>query len=303
MDAAVIGIERRDGRVIRRFVTGLVGVCLVLALPAAAQTAADPDHQRRLAEQKLRLVEMLVNSPAAQAAASSRESDSAVLIERGRSLLKDAREALAAQRPADAVQALDEALRSVSKANSRNAGGLSDSVQKQRLQDMSEQVAAYRQALVDLTKTPASGAGAQTALQRVDAIADEARRLAAAGRLGDANRKMADSYKLAVEEISRLRAGEVVTLSLKFNSPAEEYAYEQKRFQSNEILVNMMIADGRAEGDKRRLVDGFIQEAGRFKADAISQTINNNYKEAVSLMEKGFGQLNRALQVMGVPAF
>ena len=289
---------------IRRFVTGLIGACLVLALPAAAQTTVDPDHQRRLAEQKLRLVEMLVNSPAAQAAASSREGDTAVLIERGRSLLRDAREALAAQRPADAAQALDEALRSVSKANSRNAGGgLSDSVQKQRLQDMSDQVAAYRLALVDLAKSPANGAGAQAALQRVDAIADEARRLAAAGRLGDANKKMAESYKLAVEEISRLRAGEVVTLSLKFNSPAEEYAYEQKRFQSNEILVNMMIADGRAEGDKRRLVDGFIQEAGRFKADAISQTINNNYKDAVSLMEKGFTQLNRALQVMGVPAF
>jgi hypothetical protein len=65
----------------------------------------------------------------------------------------------------------------------------------------------------------------------------------------------------------------------------------------------MMIGEGRAEGDKRRLVDGFIQEAGRLKAQAIEQSINNNHKEAVSLMEKGFIQLNRALQSMGVPVF
>lgn len=285
----------------RRLSVGLL--CLALALPAMAQTAPDPEQQRRLAEQKLKLVEMLVNAPAAKAAAASKDGDSAALIERGRSLLATAREALAAQRYPEAASALDEALRSVSKANSRNAGGLSDSVQKQRLQDMSEQVATYRGALVDMQKHPKTGGEATAALGRVDALAEEAKRLATAGRLGDANKKMAESYKLAVEEISRLRSGEVVTLSLKFNSPVEEFAYEQKRVQSNEILVNMMIADGRADGDKRRLVDGFVQEAGRLKSEAAGHAMNSKHKEAVEAMEKAFTQLNRALQSMGVPAF
>ena len=284
-------------------VMAMVVACLLAGLPAAAQTAADPEHQRRLAEQKLKLVEMLVNSPAAKASAASKDAETASLIERGRSLLKEARDGLAAQRYGEASLALDEALRSVAKANSRNSGGLSDSVQKQRLQDMAEQVATYRGSLVDLTKNPKLGAAAQAALLRVDTLAEEGRRLAAAGRLGDANKKMAESYKTAVEEISRLRAGEVVVNSLKFDSPADEYVYEQKRFQSNEILVGMMIAEGRAEGDKRRLVDGFIQEAGRLKASAIDLAISNNHKEAVAAMEKAFVQLNRALQAMGVPAF
>jgi hypothetical protein len=279
----------------------LVLACVVMALTAAAQTATDPEQQQRLVEQKLRLVEMLLNAPAAQAAAA-RDGDAAALMERSRGLLKEAREAIAAQRPADAAKALDEALRSVSKASGSGAPGLSDSVQKQRLQDMGEQVATYRGSLVALA-ADAKSAAAKSALERVDALADEARRLAGAGRLGDANKKMAESYKVAVEEISRLRAGEVITMSLKFNSPAEEYAYEQKRFQSNEILVNMMIAEGRAEGDKRRMVDGFIQEAGRHKAEAINQTSSNNFREAVTQMEKAFVQLNRALQAMGVPAF
>ena len=285
----------------RRLSAGLL--CLALVLPALAQTAPDPEQQRRLAEQKLKLVEMLVNAPAAKAAAASKDGDSAALIERGRSLLATAREALAAQRYPEAAGALDEALRSVSKANSRNAGGLSDSVQKQRLQDMGEQVATYRGALVDMQKHPKTGGEATAALGRVDALAEEAKRLAAAGRLGDANKKMAEAYKLAVEEISRLRAGEVVTLSLKFNSPLEEFAYEQKRVQSNEILVNMMIAEGRADGDKRRMVDGFVNEAARLKSEAAGHAMNNKHREAVEAMEKAFTQLNRALQSMGVPAF
>src|SRR6185369_2487407 len=286
----------------RRLVSVLVLASVCTALPAAAQTAADPEQQQRLAEQKLRLVETLLNARAAQTVAA-RDGDAAALIERSRGLLREAREALAAQRPADAAKALDEALRSVSKAGGAGAAGLSDSVQKQRLQDMGEQVATYRVGLVDLANDAKSGAAAKSALERVDALADEARRLAGAGRLGDANKKMAEAYKLAVEEISRLRAGEVVTMSLKFSSPAEEYAYELKRFRSNEILVNMMIAEGRADGDKRRMIDGFVQEAGRLKAEANNQTINNNFKEAVTQMEKAFVQLNRALQAMGVPAF
>ena len=285
----------------RRLIGGLILASGVLALPAAGQP--DADQQRRLAEQKLKLVEMLVASPAAQAAAASGDGEKAAQIERSRGLLKEAREALAAQRHADAAKALDEALRNVSRANSRNAGGLADSAQKQRLQDMSEQVATYRASLVELGSKPSASAAAQSALQRVDALADEGRKLAAAGRLGDANRKMAEAYKLEVEEISRLRAGEVVTMSLKFDSPADEYVYEQKRFQSNEILVGMMIAEGRAAGDKRRMVDDFVQEAGRLKEEAAGQARTNNHREAVAAMEKAFVQLNRALQAMGVPAF
>ena len=289
---------------LRRLLVACLLLLGMLAAPAAwAQTAPDPEQQRRLAEQKLKLVEMLVNSPAAQASSTSKDAEVAGLVERGRELLKQAKENLAAQRYPEAAQALDEALRSVSKANSRNSGGLSDSVQKQRLQDMSEQVTTYRASLAELAKSQGGGGSAQAALQRVDALADEGRKLAAAGRLGDANKKMAEAYKLEVEEISRLRAGQEVVMSLKFNTPADEYAYEQKRFQSNEILVGMMIGEGRAEGDKRRLVDGFLNEAGRFKASAIEQSINNNFKEAVSLMEKAVAQLNRALQTMGVPVF
>lgn len=280
---------------------GVIGACA--ALPLAAQTAPDAEQQKRLAEQKLKLVEVLVNSPAAQASSVGTDIESATLVERGKTLLKEAREALAAQRFGDAAQKLDDALRSLSKANSRNAGGLSDSAQKQRLRDMTEQVAAYRASLVDLGKDKQLGSAAQAVLQRVDALSDEGQKLAAAGRLGDANKKMAEAYRVAVDELSRLRAGQEVVMSLKFDTPYEEYTYEQKRFRSNEILVDMMIAEGRAEGDKRRHVDGFLQAAARLKEEAEGFARVHNYKEAVVIMEQAYAQLNRALQSMGVPAF
>jgi hypothetical protein len=285
-----------------RFIARLLLVAAIAGDGIAAEAVADSDQQRRLAEQKLKLVEMLVNSPKAQAAGASNDTETVALIERGKDLLKQARGALAAQQFAAAGQALDAALQSVSRANSRNAGGLSDSAQRQQLQEIGEQVASYRASLAELVKNKNTST-AKATLQRVDALADESRRLAAAGHLGEANKKMAEAYKLEVEEVARLRAGEEVIMSLKFDTPAEEYAYEQKRFHSNEILVGMMIGEGRAEGERRRLVDGFLKEAAKLKEDAAALAQADQHKEAVSVMEKATIQLNRALQSMGVPVF
>lgn len=286
-----------------RFIAPLLLLFAMAGNCIAADTTADIEQQRRLAEQKLKLVEMLVNSPKAQASAASGDAETAALIERGRDLLKQARDALAAQQYAAAGQALDAALQSVSRANSRNAGGLSDSAQKQQLQEISEQVASYRASLAELVKSKGNASTAKATLQRVDALAEEGRRLAAAGHFGEANKKMAEAYKLEVEEVARLRDGEEVVMSLKFDTPAEEYAYEQKRFHSNEILVGMMIGEGRAEGDRRRLVDSFVKEATKLKEDAAALAQSNRHKEAVTVMEKAAIQLNRALQSMGVPVF
>ena len=286
-----------------RFITRLFLICTFAILYAPVQAEPDAEQQRRLVEQKLKLVEMLVNSSKAQASSVSNDAETAALVGLSKALLNQARESLTAQRYDEAARSLDEAMRSVSKANNRNSGGLSDSVQKQHLQEMSEQVASYHVSLTELAKGKGSATAAQAMLQRVDALTEEGQRLAAAGHLGDANKKMAEAYKLEVEEISRQRAGQEVVLSLKFDTPADEYAYEQKRFQSNEILVSMMIGEGRAEGEKRKLVDGFLKEATKLKDDAAGLARSNSYKDAVMVMEKAGVQLNRALQFMGVPVF
>lgn len=286
-----------------RFITGMALLLALACPPLLAQTAPDAESQRRLAEQKLKLVDMLVNSPKARAAGEGGDAETAALIGRGKQLLQQARDALSAQRYPEASQALDAALQNVSKANNRNAGELSESVQKQRLQEMSEQVASYRVALLELSKAKGAPTTAQATLRQVDALAEEARKAAAADLLGEANKKMAQACKLEVEEVSRLRAGQEVLMSLKFDTPADEYVYEQKRYESNQILVGMMIGEGRADGEKRRMVDGFLKEAVKLKDDAAGLAQANHHSEAVAAMEKAGLQINRALQAMGVAVF
>ena len=287
----------------KRFLVALA-TCL-FAGAALAQATPSDEQRRRLVQQKMKLVEMLVNSPAAKSSAYGRDADTPLLVERGQALIAEARKALAEDRIDDAAKALDEALKSASSASRRlsSEGGLSDSAQRKQLSDMTEQVRTYRSAIDDLTKVPASADEATKVLTRVDELKAQADKLAAAGRLGEANKRMASAYKVAVEELSRLRSGQEVVLSLNFDTPADEYAYEQKRFGSNQIMVDMMIDQGKAGGGRRKLVDRFVGEGQRLKREAESQAGAGKYAEAVVTMEQATKQLNRALQSMGVPVF
>jgi len=110
-----------------RFIAPLLLVAAIASDCLAADMTSDIEQQRRLAEQKLKLVEMLVNSPKAQASAASNDAETVTLIERGKELLRQAREALAAQQYAAAGQAPATALQNLSRARSPQPGRSRDS--------------------------------------------------------------------------------------------------------------------------------------------------------------------------------
>lgn len=282
----------------------LLSFVAATAVPAWAQAPAD-DGKRRLIEQKIKLLETLLNSPAARNAAYGKEAETTLLIEQGARAVDTARRALAEQRLDEASAALDQGMKAVGSATRRLQAGsaLSESAQRKTYDEQGEQVATYRAAVADLTKDPQRGDAARTLLARIDALSAEAKQLAGGGRVGEANRRLAEAYKLATEELARLRQGQEVVLSLKFDTPADEYAYELKRYGSNEIMVDMMIGEGKADGGRRPLVDGFVGEGRRHKRDAERSADAGRFGDALGQMEKANEQMKRALQAMGVPVF
>lgn len=273
--------------------------------PAGAPVIDPAEQKKRLIDQKIRLLEMLLNSPAAKNAAYGTEAETTTLVAHGQKVIAEARQQAAEARYDEASKTLDEVMKVVTKATRRQSSDTSfaDSAHRQTYTDQSEQIATYRKSVVELTKDAKLGEAARTLLARVDALTGEGSQLFAAGRLGDANKKLAEAYKLVTEDIARLRQGHVVVMSLKFDSPAEEYAYEEKRFGSNRIIVDMMLADGKGDGEKRSMIDRFLNDAGQFKREAEGFAQSGRHAEAVKSMERANAQLVRALQMMGVPVF
>lgn len=276
--------------------------------PVAMAQSPDPaasEQKKRLIDQKIRLLETLLNSPAAKNAVHDAAGESTSLVVHAQQIINQARQQSAEGRYDVAGKAVDDAMKVVSKATRRQASETSfvDSAQRKIYLDQSEQIATYRRSVIDLSRDPQLADAARSLLVRVDQLVAEAAQLSAANRLGEANKKLADAYKLVTEDIARLRQGHEVVMSLKFDTPAEEFSYEEKRFGSNQIMVDMLIADGKADGDRRKLIDPLLAEAARLKREAEMHAQNGGHREAVKAMERANGQLVRALQMMGVPVF
>jgi hypothetical protein len=270
----------------------------------AASADEDAAPNRMLVEQKLRLVELLVASPAVKGGDPGAEA--ARILARRQQLLAEAKQALAGGDTAGAGRLLDEAMVKTARQTGRGAGneGSLDTVaQEARYKNLKEQVASYRGSLDVLAKDERIAREAQALQARTDAMDREAAALAARGELATANQRLGEAYRRLVEGLSRLQAGQTVVLSLKFETPDQEYAYEQRRFQSNELLLKMNMAERHPEGDLLRRVQEMAEQGSQLRDEAAELARRGDHRAAIVVQERASTQLIRAMQAMGVPVF
>jgi hypothetical protein len=188
-----------------------------------------------------------------------------------------------------------------------NAGAESDvatnSFMRENLRNIDDEVASYRPMLMAMAKEGKHSAASREALQRIDSLMAESRRLTLEAKLAEAVRQGEKAKRLAIETMVKLKSGETVVHSLKFDTPAEEYAYELRRFDSNEMLVAMNLRDGNVAAEVQQAVLRQLEEAKRLKQSAAGDASAGRHADAVKQMETAAGVLTKALQSLGVPVF
>jgi len=284
---------------------GILAASAALACSPAWAQAPEAVPDRAVIEQKLKLLEVVLNSPKLAQAAASGDPEAASLAAKARQGLEEARAALQANDTLKSAALLDQALRASSAASlkaSRSAAPPPDAAQRNRNNELMQEVASYRASIVEALKSKNDAKGA-TALQRIDALVAEATSLTAANRHADAQRAISQAYGISVATISELRAGETVTHELKFETPADEYAYEQKRHQSNEMLVDMMIKEGKVDPGRKQLLDRYLEESFRLRSEAEKLAKTGDYPGAIKNMEKANDQIMSALRATGLAGF
>ncbi len=287
----------------RRFCAlgGRLGLVMALAAPVGAQ---DTDRAG-LVEQKTRLVERLLNSPKAREGAQSGSAEARSYYEQARARLDAAREAAAAQDYESAGRALDDALRALTAASARSTAGgsaLAESARRAENEALREQVRLYQGALVSALRSRDRPEEAKEA-ERVDALLVAAERDTAAGRHDLAAKQLAEAYAAVASALARTRAGETVVLSVKFDRPQDEYAYELNRYDSHRMLIELALAQSGAGHDARVLVGGRVDESRRLRTQAESEAARGDHAIAIKTMEEATSHLVRALRALGVPAF
>jgi hypothetical protein len=137
----------------------------------------------------------------------------------------------------------------------------------------------------------------------LDQFVAEAEKASAVGRHDDANKSLTQAYRLAVISLFEVRAGETITIELKFDTPADEFAYEQRLHQSHELLVDMAVAERKPAAEVLALIAQKVTHASVLRGRADERATAGDHAAAIKLMEQATGHLVRAIQAAGVPVF
>ncbi len=199
-----------------------------------------------------------------------------------------------------ADQLLSEAIAQVSRlTRSVRLGPGDDAELKQRYRALTQNLTAFRDSLAATAQERNLDAG-ETDIERIDALTKAAADAAAENRFDRANRLLASAYQITVANITRLRANETIYHKLEFNSPDDEYRYEQQRYLSHELLLGMMVSEMAFDDVRRHHIDMLVNSAAKLHERARQLWRAQQQRDAIGTEGEAVLELVTALRLAGL---
>ena len=241
---------------------------LLMALAGYSPSHAELDTQRdtneQLVRQKVMLVEsMLERSASSKAIMESDNQEAKELLNEAKELAGIAKENLANGQLESAGEGIDEALKTLSAASSvmkkRKKSAL---VLRTRYKELSEGIDSFRQAL---------DPGIEFEIEsEIDPLLSDAKVMADANDYAGANKLLSQAYEKTVTAVALARDKQTVVYSLNFETAADEYDYEIRRFNGNRMIVDMML-EKRKVGSLSELVMKYVADAESVRGAAEAE--------------------------------
>lgn len=281
----------------------LSGLLLCLLLLGGAGTlhaqAADPNRAIAVAK-KLELLQRYLGSASAEKLANHDNTAVQELYARAR---ERGEQALASYNKGDmglAEERLNEAFRAYTEAlDSSRAKRDAAEIQKQNA-SLRDEIRSYLQAFDEALLAKGPAAAALLNRGQVNELLAEAERLEAAGDAASAQNRLKEAYNMAVSALTRVRENETVVYTLDFRTPADEYRYEQNRYQSYAMLVAQMRESSELGEQALKLAQRYQDEGASLLKQAEAEAAGGQYQQAIQTMEEANKRLVRSLQMLGL---
>ena len=127
----------------------------------------------------------------------------------------------------------------------------------------------------------------------------DAKAMAETDDYAGANSLLSQAYEKTVTAVALARDNQTIVYSLNFETAADEYAYEVRRFDGNRMVVDMML-EKRKVGSLSELVTKYVADAEGVRESAEADAAAGNYEVAVEKMEEADKHLKRALRLLGI---
>lgn len=277
----------------------LLGAAQAVSAAGNTSTSAALTHKQRFVEQ------LLGDSPMVRRIETSGNSQAIGYLKAALEQRKLAGERLQAGASADAEKALNEAILNVGRARQlvpENVNRLVfERVRLARLMTGVDSLRAnYERHLQQRTGAQTASAKDDPELERIDALIQDAHGLASAERVTEAMRALESAEHGLLLALNRVLGNQTIRYAERFDTPAEEFAYEVQRNTSYVELVPVAIHEYRPGADALRQMNRLIEKNRSHRGQADDLAARRDWRGALRAIRAGTLDLQRALAVAGV---
>jgi len=308
--AAEFLAKRRNAAVACLF----LGFAVLFASQAQAQAQAQAPAQAQAQEkprlpvdragtyQKIKFLNNLVSkSVAAKTIEESGDRIAQSKLEEARALVRQAQVDLDAGRTETANGKLNQALSLVNAQTRRLSNGRAKRLRQREDYDRHLQtVETFLKAYERVAGEKEISATAQTHVAEIRGIVTKAKSLAAHGDLPAANSSLRRAYRIARGDIREMRQGKILTRSLDFKTPADEYRYEKDRNDSHFMLLKFALAEKKPPENFVVRIKKLEDQARRLRRAAEEQAKAGQHPKAIDIINRSTDELLRAIRMSGI---
>lgn len=135
---------------------------------------------------------------------------------------------------------------------------------------------------------------------KVNALVTEAKASADKGEYEAGIQSLNKAERLVTQAIQKMLDSQTIVYDLNFETPAEEYDYEFKRYKGYEELIPVAIEEKKPAESVVKLMDTYVEKGRAQKTEAERLAKAGNYPDAISLMLSATEEIRRALRLAGV---
>ena len=287
-------------------INALVAVTLTVSSVVAysgTPTAADGEARVRMLSKKLALLERLVNqSPTAKRIQGEEQNPANEILAQARTSLAEAGELFAKENYDGAEASINSGFKLMAKA-SRTLGKpkVTLEAEQHKYAGLRERVVTFTDALERVyAEKRIDSTSEQADLQILRHGIEEAQTLAQSKDYRDANRTLDSMAEMVEIALTRARHQETLLHALTFESPEEEYAYEQGRNRSYEMLIALLRNKEGVDDAKLRLFSTVVEQNDSVRARADTLAAEGDVQGAIEHLERGTERLAKALRALGL---
>jgi hypothetical protein len=292
-------------------ITALAVAAFAYAAACAAQGEAKVPSptvsaSRQLVEQKAAFLKrVLSDSPAAKRIEASHNAQAKNYLASAQEHYRNAVLAIKDNDIAAADTHLNEATALIGRARQLvpdpNARNVEEHVRYAQMLDSVESLRiSYLRYLQRARPQPAGAAANDALLAKVAQLVESAKSLAEWEAVAQANTSLAEAERTLMMGLGRVLGSKTIEYAQRFDSLAEEYAFELERNRSYADLVPIAFDEFKPGSEAIREALHFVDTNRGLREQAQQQAAAKDHRLALTMLRKGTAQLQSALAVAGL---